>query len=305
MRKAWAFLKAPPLWFLILAYLLTAAAIAASILALVMPNFPEYFSYACFAVAAVSLFYTVYTLVRFAPRAKRELQSWIDRHEFTRDLKENFGYRTLIFSIGSFAISIAYGIFNGVLGILSLSVWYGALAAYYILLALLRGGILWHHARSEKNDKTQKAVHLGRIKTYRNCGILLLLLQMALSAAIAQMIFNEKAFHYDMEWMIFAVAAYAFYKIITATVNFVKAQGQTDPTVEAIRNINLADAMVSMLALQTALLNVYSTTDMSVSGFNTATGSVVSLFTLGLGVFMIVKAQKQIKILKMEQSNGK
>lgn len=305
-QRVWVFLKVPPCWFLIATYLLTAFFVTGSVLALTLPTFPVYLGYVAYGAAAISLSYTVYTVIRFAPRMRRWLGDWIGQHEFTRDLKENFGFRTVVLAIGSFAMSIAYGIFHGVLSIRSLSVWYGALASYYILLALLRGGILYHHVKSGRLLETEAPCQtaLRRAKTYRFCGILLLLLQMALSAAIAQMILDDKGFRYDAEWMIFAVAAYAFYKIITATVNFFKAKKHTDLTVEAIRNINLADATVSILALQTALLSTYGTDGMAVSHFHTATGSAVSLFTLGLGVFMIVKAQKQIKILKMEQTHG-
>ncbi len=301
-----ALFKDPPSWLLAILYPLTAIAITSSILALTLPTFPVYLGYATYVLAAVCLSYTVYTVVRLSPLMKRGVLAWIRRHEFTRDLKDNFGYRTLIFSAVSFAISIAYGIFNGVLGILSLSIWYGALSAYYILLCLLRGGILLHRVRDTRSEAAPTTVQLRRAKSYRSCGILLLLLQMTLSVAIAQMIFHGRSFHYDMEWMVFAVAAYAFYKIITATVNFIKAQGQADLAVEAIRNINLADATVSILALQTALLGVYGTDDGALtSTFNTLTGSAVSLLTLSLGVFMIVKGQKRIKLLKTEQANGK
>ena len=274
-----------------------------TVLALTLPQFPTMLAYVSYVLAAVSLTYTVYTLVRLVPQLKQQLQAFVERHEFTRDLKKNFGFRTVMLSIVSFTVSIAYGAFNGVLGVLSLSVWHGALAAYYILLALLRGGILWHHAKSSRRDATN--VPLRRAKTYQACGILLILLQIALSAAIVQMIFEDRSFHYDMEWMVFAVAAYAFYKIITAIINFFRAKEQADLTVEAIRNINLADAMVSILALQTTLLGLYRTDGISVSAFHTATGTAVSLFTLGLGVFMIIKAQKNIKELKSEKTHGK
>ena len=78
-----------------------------------------------------------------------------------------------------------------------------------------------------------------------------------------------------------------------AIYNLFKARKQDDLTVQAIRNINLMDAAVSILALQTALLNTFSGEGVNISLFNTLTGSVVSLFTLGLGVFMIIKANKE------------
>lgn len=166
-----------------------------------------------------------------------------------------------------------------------------ALAGYYILLALLRGGVLLYHKRKHGVDDPAKNTQT-QIKTYRNCGILLLVLNIALSVAIAQMIFDDGAFVYA-GLMIYASAAYAFYKITMSIINIFRARKQDDLTVQAIRNVNLADATVSILALQTALLNTFSGEGVNISLFNTLTGSVVSLFTLGLGVFMIIKANKE------------
>ncbi|MBQ8357469.1 MAG: hypothetical protein IJX39_06635 [Clostridia bacterium] len=310
VRVLWNWLKNPPVWWLILTYLLTVTVIVGAMLML----FADYegtalegLAYTLYVLAAITLTYTVYTLIRFVPRMKKSVVAWIERHTFTRDLMEDFGFRTVMFSVISLGVSIAYGIFNGVLGILTLSIWYGALAAYYVLLAFLRGGILLHHVKSGKvgeSAEERARVMRRRVGTYRNCGILLLLLQVALSAAIVQMIFDDRAFSYDFEWMIFAVAAYAFYKIITAIINFFKARRQEDLTVEAIRNINLADALVSILALQTAMLHSFWDEGISVSDFNTATGAAVSLFTLGLGIFMIAKGNKRIKKLKTENTHG-
>ena len=104
--------------------------------------------------------------------------------------------------------------------------------------------------------------------------------------------------------MIYAVAAYAFYKIIAGVVNFVRARRQPDIVVEAVRNIHLADACVSILALQTALLSAYRDPEMAVSLFHTLTGSAVSLLTLTLGVLMIRKGGRLQKKMKTERENG-
>lgn len=294
LRKFLQKLKNPPVWALILNYFCTVVFITAALLML----FVDYagsalaiVAYASFALAALSLAYTVYTLVRFAPRMKRSVVAWAEKYEFTHSLMRNFGFRTVVLSIGSFALSVAFGAFNGVLGIMSKSIWYGALAGYYILLALLRGGVLLYHKRKHGVDDPAKNTQT-QIKTYRNCGILLLVLNIALSVAIAQMIFDDGAFVYA-GLMIYASAAYAFYKITMSIINIFRARKQDDLTVQAIRNVNLADATVSILALQTALLNTFSGEGVNISLFNTLTGSVVSLFTLGLGVFMIIKANKE------------
>ena len=119
---------------------------------------------------------------------------------------------------------------------------------------------------------------------------------MALSVAIAQMIFADAHFSY-LGWTVFAFAAYAFFKITVAIITLFKAHRQDDLTVRAIRNINLIDALVSILALQTALMSAFGDGTLNTSLMNTLTGSVVSLLSIGIGVYMIVSANKQIKKL--------
>ena len=298
-------LKQPPVWLLVLTYVLTLASATGALLILLVDwegTFLAVVAYTMFGVAAITLSYTVYTLVRFAPKMRRSIIEWAEKYEFTHSLLRNYGFRTIILTIGSFFMSVAYGVFNGVLGIVGRSIWFGALAAYYIFLAFLRGGILIYHKRKKKNDG-ELDNDLVRAKTYRNCGILLLILNVALSSAIAQMIFDEQSFSYA-GWTIYAFAAYAFYKITMSIINLVRARKQNDLTVQAVRNVNLVDGAVSILALQTALLSTFMEEGTDVSLFNTLTGTAISLFAVGLSIFMIVKANKSIKQLQTENTNG-
>ena len=293
-------LKNPRGWVLALTYTLTVLSIAGA-LAMLFVSYTgtplEYLAYALFALAAITLAYTVYTLVLFIPKWKNNIVAWAESRPFTRNLLRNFGFRTLVVAVGSLIMSILFGAFNGVLGILEKSIWYGALAAYYIILALLRGGVLL--ARRSKNDSPFK-----RVKTYRNCGILLLIINLALSSAIAQMIFDNQSFRYE-GLMIFATAAYAFYKITMSIINIFRANKQDDLTVRAIRTVNLADAAVSILALQTALLATFSSAEVNISLFNTLTGCVVSFGTIALGIYMVRNGNKQMKALQTEKNDGK
>ena len=87
-------------------------------------------------------------------------------------------------------------------------------------------------------------------------------------------------------------------------ISFIKAHKQTDLTVRAIRNINLVDALVSILALQTALLTMFSEGDINISLFNTLTGIAVSVLSVGIGIYMIISANKKMKELKKEDMNN-
>ena len=304
-KKIWRFLNAPPVWFLVVFYLLAVASITGALCMLVVDytgTVLEFVAYLLYALAAITLAYTVYTLIPLVPKIKAWFLAVLEKYELTRAIRHNYGHRTIIFAIGTFFMSVVYGIFNGYLGLVGQSIWYGALAAYYIFLALIRGGVLAYHGKKHagrlENDELEKA------KTYRKSGVLLLIVNTALSVAIAQMIFDDRFFSYA-DWTIFATAAYAFFKITMSIINLFKARKQEDLTIEAIRNINLMDATVSILALQTALLHTFQDGTVDVSLFNTLTGIAVSAFTLALGVYMIVKATKKIKEIRTENTNGK
>lgn len=235
-------------------------------------------------------------------KIKEKLELWADKYELTREMKSSYGVRTLVFAIGSFAISIAYGAYNITLSALNSSLWYGALAIYYILLAIMRGGVLVFHNKKRKARKNDKAIEnerIKQIKKYRNCGILLVIIIAAISLAVAEMIGDDKTFEHT-GLMIYASATYTFYKITIAIINIVRAKKQTDMTVQAIRNINMADALVSMLALQTSLLHAFGDENGKGNGFdkilNGVTGLVVCVLVVALGIYMIINAQRKLKI---------
>ena len=288
-------LRHPSAGLLSTVYLLSAASIIGSTLILtsellLTPMAPV--GYLVLSVAAITLFYPFSTAIPLVPRIRRAVVAFAGRHALAERLLSDFGFRTLALAAVSFLLSLGYGIFNGVLGILLGSPWYGALAAYYILLALVRGLILIFAPENPKEHRQATA------RIYRDSGILLIALQIAMTVAITQMILDDRAFAFRGT-AIYAHAAYTFYKITMSVVNLIRARRGTDLTVEAIRNVSLADALISILALQTALLATFSQEGASPRLFNTMTGTAVSLLTLTLGIFMTVKG---IKIIRLEKS---
>jgi hypothetical protein len=212
---------------------------------------------------------------------------------------ESFNFRTVVTAVGYFLMGVAYSLFNGVLGIVYGSIWYGALAGYYIILTLARGGVVsFHYKRGSEEGFEERSV-----LAYKRCGVLLLLLNIALSSAIAQMIFDDRGFVYP-GWIVIAYAAYAFYKITMAIINLVKAKTSEAYTVKAIRCINLVDAAVSILALQTALLYAYSPDNLATNSMaNTLTGCAVTLLTVGISIYMLINANKKMKSVKEQPDN--
>ena len=294
-HKIGHWIKYPHGWPLIAHYVFAALVIAGASVAAALgweTRF-RFLAYVLFGVAAVSLAYTVYTVVYFFPKIRRRVTEWAYKYEFTEKMVKQYGFRTIILSVGSLTVSILYALFNGVIAVLNFSIWYGALAAYYILLASMRGGIVFHHRRNRKREnETDAQKKLRSVKTYRACGGVLIFLPLCLSGAVTQMVLSRKSYNYA-GLMIYAAAAYTFYKIIMSVVNLVKARKEDDHTVRAIRNINFADALVSVLALQTAMFRAFSP-ESDLGYLNAVTGGVVCLLTVLMGVLMVISANKTI-----------
>ncbi|MBE5751886.1 MAG: hypothetical protein E7357_05685 [Clostridiales bacterium] len=303
MRDNWqAFLqklKTPTGKFLALWYALTILCVGGALALVVIAPSGVWaiVSYVLYALAAVTFGYTVYTLVLFAPRVKRGVMRYIKRTRFGRRLLEHYGFRTVVFAAVSFVFNVLYALFNGLVAIASRSIWYGALATYYIVLTFMRGGIISYHGKSatERSPKVE-------LRKYRSCGILLTTLPLCLSFAILQMVVDGSAF-VRWGWTVFAFAAYAFYKITMAIYNVFKARKMDDMTLRALRSIGLADAMVSILALQTTLLYAFSTGNNGAA--NALTGGVVCALTVVIGVYMLICARKKKEELQKENEYAK
>lgn len=297
-------LKRPKGWLLGVVYSLTAVFIAVTLYIVIALDyegtFIEYVAYVLYALSAASLGYTVYTIVIYAPSLKRKITALLGKNRFTARVMSDFGYRTVVASVISFVISVVYGLFNGVIAVMGKSVWYAALAAYYIEMAFMRGGIIFYRGRNALKGDSDG---FKEITGFKRTGIILVVTVFALSLAIVQMVVEDKAFKYE-GLAIYSAAAFAFYKITMSVINAIRAKKENGYTVQAIRNINFADALVSVLALQTALLQTFSDAGVDCGRYNAVTGGAVCVMILALGVYMIAKANKEQNKIKEEQ-NGK
>lgn len=276
--------KDPPPWLLIIAYFLTFCLCAASIV-VVSTGHNGAISYIIFALSAIALAYSVYTVVCFHSQIKRFFKGLINKLSFTKKYANNPEFRARVRAITAFLFSVLFGILNGILGIVAESLWYGALSLYYIITAVIYSLLF--------------DIQNGTYRAYRLCGCLMTFLNVALSIAIAQMIFEDKAFEYG-DIMVFVFATYAFYKITVSIIRLVKSRGQINPVTSALALIGLTNGAVTILALQTALLSSFGGSA-NASLFNTLTGSAVSLLAIGTSVYMIINGTKKIKSEKLNE----
>lgn len=103
--------------------------------------------------------------------------------------------------------------------------------------------------------------------------------------------------------LIYAMAAYSFYAIITATINVIKFRRHGSPILSAAKAISLVAALVSILSLETAMLAQFGGEDdpLSRKAMTGATGGGVCVIVLGMALFMIIKASRQLKQLNLQK----
>lgn len=295
IKKAWDKIKEPHgVWLAI--FYVAFVVFASGSLALVVfyPN-QTALHYVMYALAAATLAYFVYTIVYFAPKVKAKIISAMKGHEFTNNILSSYGYRTIVFAVVSFLINVAYVAFMAVMAALSDNAWYYAIAVYYVLLALTKGNVFLSKLKSNED--------IFQAKAYRASGILLILFTLAFSGVITLVYKSGGTFEYAGV-LIYAVAAFTFYKLVMAAINFVKAKKSDDLYVRNLRNVNFAGALISLVSLQVAMFQAFSPE--ANSGFaNALTGAGVSAVIVAVGVIMVVVANKKIKLLVLDKEKEK
>lgn len=138
------------------------------------------------------------------------------------------------------------------------------------------------------------------LNRYRLCGIMLLIMNQALAGIVIFMVHQNKGFDYP-GLLIYAMAMYSFYSIITAVVNLVKFRKHGSPLLSAAKVINLVAAMVSILSLQTAMLAQFgSDNDMDFRRLMTGlTGGGVCTIVIAMAAFMLWKSTRLLKNLNI------
>lgn len=260
--------------------------------------------YISYFASAYALIITVTAFPRLTAYVKAAKGRVIESTAAKKILGTSFGkrffddvrFRTVLSLYGGLIINLAYIAIKLFSGIYYRSVWFIALAAYYALLAVMRFILLHKNKKSEMTVETE-------FKRYRLCGIMLLIMNQALAGIVIFMVYQNKGFDYP-GLLIYAMATYSFYSVIIAVVNLVKFRKHGSPLLSAAKAINLVAAMVSILSLETAMLAQFGGNDSPLFRkiMTGATGGGVCTIVIGMAVYMICRAAKNLKNIQINNS---
>ena len=214
-----------------------------------------------------------------------------------RRLQSDRRFRIVAGAAANLAVHLLYGAGHAMLGLLDGSVWLLVMAAYYILLGVMRFGAVL----TERKHASERFV-------MRFCGGMLMALALVLAGSTVISLMQERSVPHGMILMI-TIAAYTFWKMTMAIIHTVQAHQSGTPLTCTIRNITLASALASLMTMQRSMLVSFEgdITGAEMLVLNIMTGSAVCLlvFLMGLNMLFDEKGFEKMAKSKLVKANQK
>jgi hypothetical protein len=200
--------------------------------------------------------------------------------------KSDKDFRVRISLYISFGINVSYALFKLVSGLMYGAFWFDAFAVYYLLLTVIRY-LLMRWSRNRQDLATE-------FRRYRRCGILLLILNIALSGVVVHMVVDHAGNAYG-RIVIVTMVTYACYAVTMSVIDLIRYRKYERPVVSAVKAIRLTAALVSLLSVAASVW--------AENGKNGWLGRIkiawagtgVCLLVLGMSIYMILHANRALR----------
>lgn len=246
-------------------------------------------------ISYVLAFYTLTVWCVKLPYLIKFFKTFKSENKYARLWQDDARLRVNISLYGTLIWNTAYAVFQLGLGFWHHTFWYYSLAGYYISLAVMRFFLVRHTSKHKAGEKMREEL----IK-YRACGIVFLVMNLALTLIIFFMVYWNKSFVHN-EITTIAMAAYTFTAFTVAIINIVKYRKFGSPIFSASKAISLTAACVSMLTLEATMLTTFNDGTMDEFTrriFLGISGGIISLFIIVMAIYMIVESNRKLKLLE-------
>lgn len=247
--------------------------------------------------AIISYVLSAYTLTIWCfkiPYLIQFFKTFKNENKYARIWQDDTRLRVNISLYGTLIYNTAYALLQLGMGFWHHTFWFYSLAGYYISLAVMRFFLVQHTRKHNPGEKM-----LDELRKYRACGIVFLLMNLALALIIFFMVYWNRTFNHH-EITTIALAAYTFTSLTFAIINTIKYRKYNSPVYSASKAISLASACVSVLTLESTMLTTFGTETMSLTGrriFLGISGGAISVFIIAMAIYMIVQGTKKITLL--------
>ena len=194
-----------------------------------------------------------------------------------------------------FGANFFYAVFKILTGARYGSVGLGTEAVFYIVLGVVRYSLVGEERRIAKKE------HAARTRSewaaVARCGRLLLLLDLAATAIIAEIARGRPRFPYSA-FVIAITALYTAGRVALVVFQLVRLRHHARPLFSAIRALNLAASLFSIFSLTAVCLTRSTLSFSAQQTWNAVSGSAVLLALTALAVLLILRARRALSTQK-------
>lgn len=239
------------------------------------------------AVYTVSA-YTLAALTVGAVELAAHLWAVLQQNRLLHRWRNDLRFKGRLTLYGSLAVNLLYALYKAAAALYYRSVWFGTMAAYYILLSTVRLALV-RQLHTRQIDLRQE------YRSCRFCGWLLLALTPVVIGIGVFLLHDGRAAVYTGRALLLA-AAYTFYCVFQAAANLRRYRRLQSPVYSASRAIALATALVSLFSLTAAVLAALggATTPLR-RLLGEGTGLVVLLAIAAMAVLMLRRSGRALR----------
>ena len=251
-----------------------------------------YFSYGFSAYVLVVVCLKVPAMVKAA-------KAWLYSHKYSERYLTDSKLRAEISLYLGTTVNLLYALFYFGMGAYYSSTWIRAIAIYYIVLSVIRVGLVKKDRRKVEiaDDKKRRVYEL---ESCRTCGKLMFLLNFVVAGIVGHMIWKNEHYNYP-GLLIYAQAAYAFFCLTKAIIHLFKYKKMEQPILSAAKIVSMSTALVSILAMQTAMLTQFGEGQADFARLmNALTGSAVCIAEFAMAVWLVHKTRKELETINEE-----
>lgn len=251
----------------------------------------SWFAYPLYCGAFYALVTLTALLIKVIPKGKQVVEENPLLKKLTSDEEISFRIKLYFEQV----LNFCYGAFKLISGIVHASPWIGADGLYNFIQGIIQ---LYQILRRRKVTSLT-----AQWKSYRQCGYMMILLHLTVTWLVFQMIHMGEHEAYP-GYMIFATAAFTFYKLVSAFIDVAKDRKNKRPVDSAVRLLDLSQALYNLFVLQVALLWEFGGGDFaSAKLMNSMTGGAVCLLVVCTGIYMLRRSRREMRKLE-ENTNG-
>lgn len=282
----------PPKWVICTA---PAASFAALIFVFAFRQEESAVAHPIFLLSAYSLAILIAALPKFAGRFTRLGTGLLKHSRLLQKVSATaFGERYLhdrLFRSGvgiyqGMAANFLYMLFRFMTAARYGSVWFLSMAAYHMLLCIMRAYLAFGYRRRERGAAYE-------LRCYRRTAGMLFVLNIPMGGMILLMVQTNSGFSYPGD-LIYLSALYTMYMMALSVTNLVKFRKAGSPILSAAKALNFVSALMSVLGLQTAMIARFSSGGEGYRKMmNAITGGAVFTIAMATVAVMAVRSSKK------------